>query len=305
MATILLIEDSDASRAEIREALEADGPFDRILEASDGIEGLRALLGEAIDVVLCNLELPGLDGDKLLRLRDARADSAPIPFLFITASQNMARRTRLLEDGACDALSKPFHAPDLVARLRLHLQIKQLQDELLVKNRRLEDLSRTDLVTGLRTRRAIEEVLEAEFRRAERYGTPLSVLMADLDHFKQVNDSYGHVAGDAVLRAVSDRVQAQLRATDVAGRYGGEEFLVVLQHNDHEGAVVVAERWRESVAAEAFELADGRAVRATLSIGVASFAPGMKTRQELVTAADAALYKAKDDGRNRVAVFAG
>ena len=303
MATILLIEDSEVQRGEIRAALERAGGFDRVLEAGDGLCGLRMLLEEPVDVVLCDLEMPGLDGEKLLRVRNANPAGAAVPFLFVTASGDRDRRARLLEDGACDAVTKPFHPPDLVARLKLHLKIKELQDELLVKNKRLEYLSTTDELTGLRTRRFINEVMATEFMRAERYATDLSVLMADLDHFKAINDEFGHPAGDAVLRGVCERLLGDLRATDVAGRYGGEEFIVVLPHNCLEGARIAADRWRESVAKTSFRIPGGRRIRASLSVGVAAYHAGLREPAELISAADTALYQAKENGRDRVEVF--
>jgi diguanylate cyclase (GGDEF)-like protein len=298
--TILIIDDSATHRAAIREALEPGEIFDRVLEAEDGLEGLKLLLKEPVDVVLCDLELPGFDGEKLLRVKDQSPGGANIPFLFVTASQDVERRVRLLEDGACDALTKPFHPADLAARLRLHLKIKRLQDELRVKNETLARLSTSDPVTGLRTRRYVSEVLSIEFLRARRYHSDLAVLMADLDHFKNVNDKYGHPAGDSVLRGVSALLLSTLRATDVAGRYGGEEILVLLSGNDLQGGVCVAERWRSAVEQARFDLPDGRSAQVQISIGVATYLEGMHSPEDLVTAADAALYRAKEAGRNRV-----
>jgi len=300
MAAILVIDDSESQRAQIRATLESAGLFERILEACDGLRGLKILLETPVDVVLCDLELPGLDGEKLLRARTASPERADVPFLFLTASANLDRKARLLEDGACDAIAKPFHPADLVARLRLHLKIKQLQDELLVKNETLARLSTIDGLTGLRTRRYVTEVLSIEFLRARRYGSPLAAVMADLDEFKAVNDRYGHPAGDAVLRGVAQLLLSGLRATDVAGRYGGEEILVVLPQNTLRGAAVVAERWRQGVEATSFVAPDGRLVRATVSLGVAGFHPRHESPDDLVADADAALYRAKAAGRNRV-----
>jgi diguanylate cyclase (GGDEF)-like protein len=305
MATILLIDDSEKHRDAIRTAIEASGLFDRVLEAADGLRGLKYLLGEAVDVVLCDLEMPGLDGDKLLLARSSQQNLANVPFVFLTASQDMSRRARLLEDGACDAIAKPFHPVDLIARLRLHLKVKRLQDELLVKNATLARLSTIDELTGLRSRRYVSEVLSIEIQRARRYGTPLSILMADLDHFKEVNDRYGHPAGDAVLQGVSQLLLASLRATDVAGRFGGEELLVVLPQIEAEGAHVMAERWRAVVDKTPFEAPDGRGIHAALSIGVASYTKSMQQPDELIAAADKALYAAKQQGRNRVSVYGG
>ena len=304
MATILLIDDSETHRAEIRAAIQESGLFDRVLEAGDGLRGLKLLLGEAVDVVLCDLEMPGLDGDKLLLARSAQPGAANVPFVFLTASQDMGRRARLLEDGACDAIAKPFHPVDLIARLRLHLKVKRLQDELLVKNATLARLSTVDQLTGLRSRRYVSEVLSIEFLRARRYGTPLSILMADLDRFKEVNDRFGHPGGDAVLQGVAELLLGSLRATDTAGRFGGEELLVVMPQIPAAGARVMADRWRTRVEGTAFRAPDGRVIRAALSIGVAEFSEQLESADELVAAADKALYTAKQNGRNRVELFA-
>lgn len=299
MATILVIDDSEKHRAEIRAAVADCGLFDRILEAADGIRGLKLLISEPIDAVLCDLEMPGLDGEKLLRVKRESPGHANLPFLFLTASTDHARRARLLEDGACDAIQKPFHKADLVARLQLHMKVKRLQDELMVKNATLAKLSTVDALTGLRTRRYVTELLSIEFLRARRYKTPLSVLMADIDHFKRVNDAHGHPTGDAVLRGVSESLTRALRATDTGGRYGGEEILVVLPQNNLEGSMIFAERWRSIVEESLFTSPEGAKIQVTISIGVAQFLDQYETADDLIAAADRALYVAKDGGRNR------
>lgn len=299
MATILVIDDSEKQRAEIRAAVADCGLFDRILEAADGIRGLKLLVSEPIDAVLCDLEMPGLDGEKLLRVKRESPGHANLPFLFLTASTDHARRARLLEDGACDAIQKPFHKADLVARLQLHMKVKRLQDELMVKNATLAKLSTVDALTGLRTRRYVTELLSIEFLRARRYKTPLSVLMADIDHFKRVNDAHGHPTGDAVLRGVSESLTRALRATDTGGRYGGEEILVVLPQNNLEGSMIFAERWRSIVEESLFTSPEGAKIQVTISIGVAQFLDQYETADDLIAAADRALYVAKDGGRNR------
>jgi len=300
LARLLIIEDSPTHRAEIRAAVEPSGLFDGILEAGDGVAGLKLLLSETVDVVLCDLHMPGLDGEKLLRIKSQRGVSADIPFLFLSATKDLEQQVRLLDGGASDTIAKPFHPLELVARLRLHLKLKRLQDELREKNSMLARLSTTDPVTGLRTRRYVTEVLHIEWIRARRYQTPLTLMMADLDHFKHVNDRYGHPAGDAVLRGVSEQLRSTLRASDVAGRWGGEEILAILPQTDAEGAVQLAERWRQTVEAASFRSPDGRDVGVTVSIGVAAFDPSHASADDLVGAADEALYRAKHHGRNRV-----
>ncbi len=302
MPTLLIIDDSAVHRAQIVRAIEPAQIFDQVVEAEDGLKGLKFLLNHPVDVVLCDLEMPGIDGEKLLRVKDSTPASRNVPFVFVTACQDLDRRIRLLEGGAADLVMKPFHPGELAARLRLHLKVKKLQDELRVKNESLARLSTTDALTGLRTRRYTQEVLSIEFLRARRYGSPLSVIMADLDHFKQVNDTYGHPAGDAVLRGVASLLLSQLRATDVAGRYGGEELIVIMAQSELEGAGLFAERWRKSVESASFDTPDAEALEAKISVGVAGYNPSMKSPDDVVAAADAALYRAKEKGRNRTEV---
>jgi len=302
MATLLVIEDSPGQRAEIRRALEPVGLFERILESGDGLQGLKLLLAERPGLVLCDVEMPGLDGERLLQVKEARPEVRDVPLLFLTADPDLDRRARLLEGGASDLIAKPFHPSELVARLRLHLNLKRLRDELCEKNEALSRLSTTDSLTGLRNRRYVDEVLAIEILRARRYGSPLSVLMADLDHFKEVNDAHGHVAGDEVLRGVASLLRDNLRATDVGGRYGGEEFIVIMAQNPVEGARLLGERWREAVARAHFDLPCVGPLRVTLSVGVAGYDRDKHhTAGDLIAAADAALYRAKQAGRNRVA----
>ncbi len=302
MATLLLIDDSATHREHILRVVSPAEIFDKIIQAADGLEGLKLLLNEDVDVVLCDLEMPSFDGEKLLHIKQASPASRNTPFLFVTASDDLDRKARLLGLGACDLISKPFHPPDLVARLKLHLRTKRLQDELRLKTETMARLSTTDGVTGLRTRRYVTEVLAIECLRARRYKSPLSVLMADLDHFKRVNDEYGHLAGDTVLNGVSRLLIEQMRATDVAGRYGGEEILVILAQNDLEGATVLAERWRMHVEQACFEAPGGREVRVQVSIGVADYRDSMTEPDDLIGLADEALYRAKEGGRNQVVV---
>lgn len=299
MPNLLIIDDSEAQRTRLRDVLVEAG-FTRILEARDGIEGLRKLLDQPVDLVICDVEMPALDGAKLVHMSRA-THGWEIPFVMLTALEDPHRRARLFLDGARDVVTKPYHPVELVARIRHNLEVVRLQRELMQKNELLERLSSTDALTGLCSRRHVEGALRVEFMRAVRYGTPLSVILADIDHFKQVNDRHGHAVGDQVLRSVGEIFRGRLRATDVAGRYGGEEFLVVLPEAV-EGARTAAERWRGDLEAQAFPLEDGELLGVTLSAGVAGYRPGMPDAEALVAAADVALYEAKARGRNRVVV---
>lgn len=304
MSTLLVIDDSESQRQLVREALTGVPAFSRILEACDGIEGLSLLMREPVDVVLCDLSMPKLDGDKLLRMKEASPGGAHIPFVFLTGSADAERRARLLSDGAADAVAKPFHPGELVARLQLHLKVKRLQDELVNKNAQLAQLSSVDALTGLRTRRFVDDILNVEFLRARRYRTPLALVMADLDHFKAINDDCGHPAGDSVLRELGALFLGMVRRTDVAGRYGGEEFVLIHPQSTAAGAAAMAERIREAVAKARFDTPGG-ARRVTLSLGVAEYDRRLTSPKDLVAAADRALYTAKRAGRNRVVVFDG
>ncbi|MEB2343434.1 MAG: diguanylate cyclase [Deltaproteobacteria bacterium] len=301
MTSILIIDDSTAARDELRRALEAAGRYGQVLSARDGIEGLRVLLAEPVDAVICDLEMPGLDGEKLLAAQRARSGGEEMPFLFLTAQRDPERMARLLRAGACDIVQKPFYAAELLARLDLHLRLRRLQAELREKNATLARLSTTDPVTGLRNRRYATEFLALEVLRAVRYHTPLAVLLLDLDHFKRVNDTHGHRVGDAVLQVVADTLRATLRSTDVAGRYGGEEFLVVLPQTERAGAVALAERVRAAIEETAIDVGGPAPVSVTVSIGVAALDERTGSAEQLVERADGALYAAKDAGRNRVA----
>ena len=300
LATLLIIDDCESLRSEMKAVAEREGIFDRILVAGDGILGLKLILSESFDVVVCDLELPGFDGEKLLRAMEASPGGSNIPFIVVTSSIDLNRKTRLLKSGASDVISKPFHGPDLGAPMELQLKVKKLQDELLVKNKTLGRISTSDPVTGLRTRRYISEFLSIEFLRARRYGTPLSIIMGDLDHFKKVNDTFGHLAGDVVLEGASSLLLSLLRGSDVGGRFGGEEFLAVLYQCDQAGALILAERWRGAVEIRDFVSADGSSIPVTISLGVAEYDAKMDSPDELIEAADRAMYRAKEAGRNQV-----
>jgi diguanylate cyclase (GGDEF)-like protein len=300
LPTVLIIDDSSTAREQLRAVLDASGRFECILEARDGIEGLRLLLAKPVDAVICDLEMPGLDGEKLLAAQHGRSGGEELPFLFLTAQRDPDRMARLLRNGACDIVRKPFHSDELLARLELHMRLRRLQAELREKNAVLAEISITDLVTGLRNRRYVTEFLSVELLRSARYKFPLGVLLLDLDDFKRVNDTHGHKTGDRVLQKVGETLRASLRGTDLAGRFGGEEFLVVLPQTGLEGSCALAERIRQAIAAGTVEVGSGPPISVTVSIGAAVLAGATQTAEQLLEAADAALYAAKAAGRDRV-----
>ena len=300
-----MIDDSAAYRAELRRTLETSADIGEITEAVDGPAGLRALLTHPFDAILCDVELPGFDGEKLLAAKQQRPELADTPILFVSGNRDPARKARLLERGASDTIEKPFHPAELLARLGVHLRLRQLRHELREKNVQLEQLSVTDALTGLRNRRFAEWFLAREVERARRHGNALSVILGDLDHFKRVNDSFGHPVGDAALRHAGAVLARQVRKTDLAARFGGEEFLIGLAQVPLAGANAFAERQRAALEASPLVLPDGRVVELTISLGVAALVGADATPASLIAAADHALYEAKNAGRNRVAVARG
>ncbi|HEY6726484.1 MAG TPA: diguanylate cyclase [Polyangiaceae bacterium] len=322
--TVLIIDDSGTVRSHVKDILEAGGSY-RVLAAKDGLEGYKLLVSRPVDLILCDVNMPGMNGIKLLSLLRCRPELRDIPVIMLTADGDIAQKVHALECGAKDYLVKPFHDVELVARVRVHVEVRVLQRALRQKNEELEKLVNTDVLTQLATRRHFMEVAEVEMLRAVAADTSLAVVMLDIDHFKSINDRFGHLMGDTVIRGVASVLRADLRERDVAGRFGGEEFVLVLPETDMKGAVTVAERYRKRV--EALTLHDYLAApvpslnageaqqrisqpgavteptQVSISLGVAAY-PQIAAVQieDLIHEADLALYQAKTSGRNRVCV---
>ncbi|MEO8293117.1 MAG: diguanylate cyclase [Actinomycetota bacterium] len=293
---VLLVEDSLVVRTVVRQHLTEEGY--RVVEVNDGTGAMSAMHEHRPDVVLMDIEMPVMDGFQILEAIKADPQLCDTPVVFLTASEGTDHLVRALQRGAHDYLRKPFEAPELIARVRAAVRVKALQDELRVRNAELELLAGTDALTGLWNRRHMQDELQTAVSAAGRHGHPLSVFMVDIDHFKVVNDEHGHPAGDIVLHWVADRIRRAVRTEDVAGRWGGEEFLAVLPWTGWDGATTVAERLRASIAKDPVSDA-GVAIPVTVSIGVATAYPGERV-DEIVARADRALYRAKERGRNRV-----
>ena len=304
MAVVLLVDDSPTIRNQIRGALAALGEFETFLEAEDGLQAFKLICEHKPDLVLCDLVMPRFDGLKFLALRATRADLAHIPVIMLTAEQDSERKAEILDRGASDYVTKPFNEKELIARVRVHHRVKVLQDELREANTRLEALATTDGLTGLFNRREFDRLFASEVHRSARYKVPLAVVLIDVDHFKHVNDTYGHPFGDQVLRNLSRVITEGVRTTDFVARYGGEEIAVVLTQTAHAGAMEVAERLRAQVEATPHEH-PGKTVFKTASFGLASFdGNDAPVRPEsLLERADKALYAAKHRGRNRVVAW--
>ncbi|MDX2009744.1 MAG: diguanylate cyclase [Myxococcaceae bacterium] len=314
---VLLVDDDRAVLELLRRGLEPQGY--RFVEAEDGTQALTAIRKHHPDLILMDVEMPGLGGVEVCRIVKANqgAGFAFTPVILMTAGRSSGK-VEGLELGADDYLIKPFDMLELSARVKSMLRLKALQDTLVEKNKELdrinheleekraalEQLSRIDGLTGLVNRRHFEERLAAEWARSERYRAPLSCLLLDIDHFKKVNDTWGHPFGDVVLKEVAKVARRALRDVDVIARYGGEEIIALLPETSPDEAWRAAERVRMGV--EAMRLTcrtvePPEQVRCTASIGVATApAPTIESAEQLVQLADECLYEAKQGGRNQV-----
>jgi diguanylate cyclase (GGDEF)-like protein len=293
---ILVADDSLVVRSLLRRQLEEHDYV--VIEAVDGEDAVIRTRAESPDVILLDVEMPRLDGyTALTRIRELH-QGADVPVVFLTARATTEEIVNGLRLGAHDYLTKPFEPAELVARVSAAVRVKRLQDELRARNADLEELSRMDVLTGLPNRRHLQEHLYAASAAARRLQQPFAVVMVDVDHFKKINDEHGHQMGDEVLKSIASRVESACRGEDVAGRWGGEEFLVVAPGTDLSQAVVLGERLRSLVADRDVWISADLAIPVTVSAGVAS---GTDAVDALLRAADEAMYRAKDAGRNCVA----
>lgn len=298
--TILIVDDSEVTRNHLDQLLTRSGIAHRILLARDGSQALQLLTSQGVSLILCDIEMPDLGGMRFLRIVQAIPEYARIPLLLTTVHTDVRHKVQGLSEGAVDYVTKPFVNEELLARVKVQLRLKALQDELVEKNRCLEELTRIDHLTQLSNRRHLMELLQGEFARCVRHGGSLSFVLADVDHFKRTNDQFGHLVGDRCLQLVASTLVSQLRKSDSAARFGGEEFAMILPQTDMVGATVVAERFREAVAASCL-LVEGRKVPMTVSLGVATYpADQVNSVERLIKSADDAMYAAKNAGRNRV-----
>lgn len=300
--TLLVVDDSPGLRQEVLRLVSRLDLFATVREAENGIDAYKKVLTSPPDLVLCDLVMPSVDGFKFLSLVRARPDLRDIPVILLTGKTDVETKIRGLELGASDYVTKPFDGGELLARIKVQLKIKALQDALKRSNEQLRELSMTDPLTGLFNRRYFMRSLATEFERTDRYSSQLSFIMLDIDHFKHINDTFGHQAGDDVLRTMGELLRRELRNTDLPCRYGGEEFCALLPETPVEGARELAQRLRWTVEATAFP-AQGHEVRLTASIGVSTCpSAGVASGEDLIRLADEALYEAKGAGRNRVVV---
>ncbi|MDB4915886.1 MAG: diguanylate cyclase [Gemmatimonadetes bacterium] len=308
LTTILIVDDNQDNIEVLKVRLESWGY--RTQTAYNGHDALKSVERIAPDLMLLDVMMPEISGIEVARLIKSNKALPFIPIIMQTALDSTESKVEGLEAGADDYITKPIDFAELKARVRSMLRIKALQEaleerekELLEVNERLRHMSQTDGLTGLDNRRHLNDRIEEMFAHAKRLKEPFSLVMCDLDKFKSVNDTYGHQAGDEVLKQLAAILREEAREIDRVGRYGGEEFMLLLPGAKLADALTFAERVRKRIEGHTFTFAGGTLTR-TASFGVAGWPHDRIVEcDDLVRSADDALYVAKETGRNKVVGF--
>jgi diguanylate cyclase (GGDEF)-like protein len=295
---VLVADDSAVSRKLVEYTL-SEKQYSLVF-AKSGRETIELFAEHHPALVIVDWIMPDLTGIEICKHIRSRSQLSYTYIIILTGKSEKESVVEGLAAGADDYLTKPFHHEELIARVGVGRRIIGLQREIEAKNLLLKELALTDALTGLPNRRAIEDWATRQLSGAARYGFPFWVALADLDHFKTVNDTHGHDAGDTVLKTFSEILKHNSRRSDICGRMGGEEFLSILTHATEENARAVVNRVRAELEATKF-IFDGNNLTVTASFGVAGFSGAQAPDfNRLVAQADAALYSAKRRGRNRV-----
>jgi diguanylate cyclase (GGDEF)-like protein len=303
MEKILLVEDDKLQAKVTKEYLDSKG-FD-VICAYSGKEAIKIAKTHSVELILLDIILPDMDGNEVCRFLKHIESTRAIPLIALTIKGSVMDRISGLDAGADDYLPKPFSEEELLARIYANIRRKGFQDELSRMNKQLvEVLSRvevfavTDSLTELFNRRYFENILKKEFNITSRYQTPTSCLMIDIDKFKEVNDQYGHQAGDVCLKEIATIIRNCVRNVDTVGRWGGEEFIVLLPQTNKENAISPASRILKTISNNKFSSYPDRI---TVSIGIASIPePSIDSVEKMINVADHAMYEAKLKGGDRI-----
>ena len=300
--SVLAVDDSVVCRKLIEQCL-AGEPYP-VIFARNGMEAIRLFQKSHPSVVITDWTMPDITGLELCqRIRTEFPDDY-CHVIMLTSNADKENVVQGLAAGADDYLTKPFHSGELLARIGVGRRMAELHAQIAAKNRQLEMMALTDALTGLPNRRAVDVWAPRALSAASRHSFPLWVIVADLDHFKRINDTFGHDAGDAVLVGFAEILKANTRQSNMCARIGGEEFLLLLTHSDETGVTIAIERLRKQLEERDFVFKSGHA-QVTASFGICGFLGGKAPcLNDLIIRADAALYHAKHGGRNRIE-FAG
>lgn len=299
---VLLVDDSRQAREAIKAALA--GLFSIFIEAEDGLAAIKSFVEEKPGFIVTDIEMPSINGYRFISTIRNMDDGRDVPIILLSGTKDsLKKKLTGFNLGASDFLMKPFENEELIARVKSLLRVRNLMEELKEKNSLLEKLAITDELTGLNNRRHFFESTHSQMALGLRHHFKIACLLMDIDHFKKINDTYGHMAGDEILRKLGSLLKACKREGEILARFGGEEFVMCLFNTDSESAMLAAERFRRLVSEHDFSnVAQG--LKITLSIGAAVWPQERVTSiDELVKAADKALYKSKSLGRDRVTLY--
>lgn len=296
---ILIVDDAETNLLILSNLLAEEG---EIISATDGAQAIALAESDLPDLILLDVSMPGMDGYEVCRRLKSDIRTRDIPIVFVTGRTEDNDQEKGLSLGAIDYILKPYSPLIVLARIRNHLALQKAHRDLKAANAELTRLATTDFLTGVWNRRRFMELGEAEVARVRRSGRSFGMAMMDVDHFKSVNDTHGHDAGDNVLRALAEACVDRLRNVDIVGRMGGEEFALILPETDPQGAMLTVERLREYLGGLAIPI-DSGTLNVTVSIGVTTVRDPSDTIEGALKRADEALYKAKGSGRNRTVAY--
>jgi diguanylate cyclase (GGDEF)-like protein len=325
--SILIVDDNPQNIQLVASHLRQEGY--RISFSQSGRDVLQKIEKVSFDLILLDIMMPEMDGFEICTRVREHPEYREVPIIFLTAKIDKESIVKGFEVGAVDYIVKPFHGSELLARIRTHLDLKayrekveqiniqlnkeilngiKMQEELEASKAELEKMNRKlyekatkDALTKLFNRRKMTDLIEYEYDRALRNKLPFSIIITDIDHFKKVNDTYGHDCGDVVLEEVSETLMAMIRKQDQVGRWGGEEFLLLLPETDTEGALILAEKIRAEIEKSCY-YCDQTKLKITMTFGISSFCDE-KTDKTVMKEADLALYDGKNSGRNRCITY--
>ena len=298
---ILIADDNPVQIEHLRRCLNKTG-FD-VYFTADANEVVDIAEGIIPDLILLDVVMPEIDGYTVCEALKSKDLTKDIPIIFITSKSDKWDKVKGFSIGAFDYITKPFFIEEAVARIRNAINLKQFQDDLKKKNSILEILSIRDELTLLYNRRYVLKRLDEEIERTKRYNHGFSCIMVDIDFFKKINDNFGHPVGDIALRNMGELLRKNLRAVDIAARYDGEEFLLILPETDQLGAKIVAEKLRRLVESGCHSEGLPEGIKITVSLGIAVYPNHGGNRDRLIKSADEALYMAKEAGRNCCMVY--
>ncbi len=290
--TILVVDDTTIN---LDIAVELLGEKYEVAVAMSGERAINIAQKGNIDLILLDIMMPEMDGYETCRKLKEDDKTKDIPVIFITAKSDEDSIEKGFDIGGVDYVSKPFKHKELLARVKTHIELKKVQNILVEQNIKLENLAVTDNLTELYNRLKLDECVYNEISRSKRFNHQFGVAMIDIDNFKSVNDTYGHQIGDKVLVEIAQIIKNNLRETDIAGRWGGEEFLLIMPETDEDGFRKVIETIRELIEVYDFSIIGNK----TASFGITMYEKG-DTLESLIKKADDALYQAKRDGKNKV-----